>query len=326
VTRETCIQIVDWDAHYENNRTRELKKMAWVPMPNSHDGDGYTQLLSHPNGAAHFGAWCALVEVASRCEPRGTLLRKTVRIPQEGAVIPQVPAQGVREARESHNSSSLARMTRIPEELWDEVLPRLVSIGWIRYYTIPQEGAVIPQVPAEIPQDGAQKGRERKKEGKGEKGTTAPPAAAALTAAPQVTSVDGAIAALRTVNRNTTLQAVDQPAFSAILAAYALDQVLAAYADHQRRKPGKSLHWFLVDFHEHLERVLSEPSKKPSATEPPATADDRLAAREREEAEHPELVAEAEAKAAELKAKMKGGKPTPADDDWEAVDPKEAGW
>ena len=104
------IKIVDWETRYENNRTRDLKRMQWVPMPNRHDGDGYTTLLDHPNGAAHFGAWCALVQVASRCDERGALLR-------HGAG--------------GHDSASLARMTRIPEAVWLEVLPRLLSIGWI---------------------------------------------------------------------------------------------------------------------------------------------------------------------------------------------------
>jgi len=122
----TIYAIRDWDKHFENNRTRELKRMAWVPMPNRMDGDGYTELLDHPHGAAHFGAWCALVEVASRCDPRGTLLRDCS---QEGA--------------KPHTPASLARITRIPVEIWKEVLPRLVNIGWITTSEIPQEGAVL---------------------------------------------------------------------------------------------------------------------------------------------------------------------------------------
>jgi hypothetical protein len=140
------MRIVKWDEIYENNRTRELKTMEWVPIPNKMDGDGYTELLDHQNGAAHFGVWIALVEIASKCKPRGTLLRK---IPQEGAVIPQEGAEGF---FEPHNSGSLARISRIPRVLFDEVIPRLKVIGWIEYITynqvvpqIPQEGAVIPQ-------------------------------------------------------------------------------------------------------------------------------------------------------------------------------------
>jgi hypothetical protein len=130
----TAYKIVGWGKYYENNRTRELKRMAWVPMPNKFDGDGYTYLVDGPTGAACFGAWCALVEVASRCDVRGTLLRTG------GA---------------PHDSESLSRITRLPEKIWNEVLPILVSIGWIERYEIPQEGAGIPQEGAGIPQEGA---------------------------------------------------------------------------------------------------------------------------------------------------------------------------
>lgn len=122
-------RIRDWDRHFENNRTRELKKLSWVPMPVKHDGDGYTELLDHPNGAAHFGAWCALVEVAGKCDERGTLLRDTA---------------------EPHTAATLSRLTRIPVAVWDEALPRLVKIAWLEQVTpIPQETAAL------APQEGA---------------------------------------------------------------------------------------------------------------------------------------------------------------------------
>lgn len=139
----TLISIVDWAHRYENNRTRELKKLEWVPLPNKQDGDGYTDLLDHPNGAAHLGAWCALLQVASRCEIRGTLMR---------------------DCGKPHDISSLERMTRIPVKVWKEALPRLASIGWIKVCEIPQEGAGIPHDDAErCPLNGMEgKGREEK--------------------------------------------------------------------------------------------------------------------------------------------------------------------
>lgn len=84
--------------------------MMWVPLPIKHDGDGYTELLDHKDGAAHFAAWVTITQVAARCQPRGTLLRDT---------------------RQPHDSRSLARMTRIPKEIYDKALPRLVQIGWL---------------------------------------------------------------------------------------------------------------------------------------------------------------------------------------------------
>lgn len=94
-------QIRDWSQLYENNRTRDLKKMEWVPVPNHHDSDGYTLLVSRKDGAAFYGAWIALVQVASRCDPRGTLLRRT---------------------GEPHDPASLSRITRIPEKVFEEML------------------------------------------------------------------------------------------------------------------------------------------------------------------------------------------------------------
>jgi len=109
-----AFRIVDWDDHFEVNRTRELKTMVWVPVPNNLANDGYIQLVDHPNGAAHLGAWLAILEVASRCDPRGTLVR------------------GSRTALRSHDFASLSRLTRLPASLFAEVVPRLIEeLGWM---------------------------------------------------------------------------------------------------------------------------------------------------------------------------------------------------
>ena len=123
--------IRNWSENFENNRTRDLKEMKWIPVPNKHDGDGYTELLDHQNGAAHLGAWLAILQVASKCEVRGTLLR-------QGAG--------------PHNARTISRITRIPVDIVAEALFRLssVEIGWMDVSevsqiegdaTIPQEGA-----------------------------------------------------------------------------------------------------------------------------------------------------------------------------------------
>lgn len=123
--------IRDWDTIYENNRTRELKTLAWVPIPNNHDSDGYTLLLSHKNGAALFGAWIACVQVASRCDPRGTLLRRS-----------GIP----------HDAASLSRITRIEQAVIEQMLSIADrELKWLVCNDlrvdagIPQEGATIPQ-------------------------------------------------------------------------------------------------------------------------------------------------------------------------------------
>lgn len=68
-------RIRDWKKHFENNRTRELKKMDWVPVPNKHDGEGYLTIMGEKDGMIIYAAWHLILQVASKCEPRGTLLR-----------------------------------------------------------------------------------------------------------------------------------------------------------------------------------------------------------------------------------------------------------
>lgn len=125
-------RIREWDTLFENNRTREMKRMDWVPIPNRMDGNGYLTLVSHRHGAAHFGAWIAILEIASRCPVRGTLTQAS------GGV---------------HTASTLARVSRMSVEVISTALRRLVEVGWIDLY---DETAVanstvtlkIPQEPA----------------------------------------------------------------------------------------------------------------------------------------------------------------------------------
>ena len=106
-------RIRDWDRHFENNRTRELKHLEWVPIPNRHDGDGYTELMSQgPAAIAYLGAFLLIVEVASKCEPRGTLLRDGAR---------------------PHNSTTLARVTLSDAEIMSAAMPILCTIGWLEW-------------------------------------------------------------------------------------------------------------------------------------------------------------------------------------------------
>jgi len=110
VEMKDCLRVVDWSSRYENNRTRDLKVMAWVPVPNKLDGDGYTELVDNPDGAAHLAAWLVCLQVASKCAPRGTLLRDN---------------------GEPHTAQSLARISRLPVGVFEAAIPRLLEIGWL---------------------------------------------------------------------------------------------------------------------------------------------------------------------------------------------------
>ena len=124
-------RIKDWDELFENNRTRDMKHMNWVPFPTKLDGDGYTELVDRPNGAAIYGCWCACVLIAGRCDPRGTLLRTGLR---------------------PHDSSSLARISRLDKESIEEMLELAQEIGWIEVTdTAPSCGIPAPNCPLPSP-------------------------------------------------------------------------------------------------------------------------------------------------------------------------------
>ncbi len=127
------LRVAQWGEIYENNRTKDLKHMSWVPIPNKMDGDGYTELVAHSDGAAHLGAWLTIIQIASKCDPRGTLLRDRCA---------------------PHTSGSLSRISRLPREVFEAVLPRLLLIGWLELISLDyQHDAEISHDPAAIPQD-----------------------------------------------------------------------------------------------------------------------------------------------------------------------------
>jgi hypothetical protein len=102
------LRVRDWDRLYENNRSRGMKNTHWFPMPNDLSADSYVELLAHPEGTAHLGVWTAVLMVASRTKPRGTLVREDGR---------------------PHDSESLARVMRQPEAVVRAAIERLLQIG-----------------------------------------------------------------------------------------------------------------------------------------------------------------------------------------------------
>ena len=141
------IRIVDWSKHFENNRTRELKSLLWAPLPNKFDGDGYTEMVAGKGGAEIYGCWVACVLVASRCDPRGTL---------------------VRDCGLPHDSVSLSRITRLPRRAFDAMIERALSAGWLEHCDDPAPNCEIPAADCEIaPMEGkGMEGNGREKKGK----------------------------------------------------------------------------------------------------------------------------------------------------------------
>lgn len=104
-------KIRNWSTLFENNRSRTVEKLSWVSVPNRHDGENYSALIASKDGAEIFAAWVLIIQVASKCQPRGSLLR--------GDGTP-------------HNPASLSVKTRAPEKWFEKCLVYLEKFtDWI---------------------------------------------------------------------------------------------------------------------------------------------------------------------------------------------------
>lgn len=68
-------KIRDWEIHFENNRSKAVENLRWVLIPNKHDGENFVTIIKSKHGAEIFAAWVLIIQVASKCHPRGTLMR-----------------------------------------------------------------------------------------------------------------------------------------------------------------------------------------------------------------------------------------------------------
>lgn len=107
-----ALRITDWSAHYETAESRRIKDLSWVATPNGHDSVSFCQLLKHPNGMAHFGAWNLILQVASKCSTRGTLTY--------GKKCPR-----------PHDAGTIAELTHGSVKIIEEAIPRLLEFGWL---------------------------------------------------------------------------------------------------------------------------------------------------------------------------------------------------
>ncbi len=91
----TLYGIARWNDIYEDYRTRRVKILSGVLLPNRFDAEGYGRIMAHPQGAVIFTAWIHLLQVASRCNPRGKLIRsnKTPHTPETLALKCKCPAE-----------------------------------------------------------------------------------------------------------------------------------------------------------------------------------------------------------------------------------------
>lgn len=67
-------RVKHWDQHFEKAQTRNVRLCTWVPVPNKHDGKGYRRLIRAKDGESLYGVWILILQIASKCPVRGTLV------------------------------------------------------------------------------------------------------------------------------------------------------------------------------------------------------------------------------------------------------------
>jgi len=148
-----CVK--NWERHFENSRSKTVAKLSWVPIPNSHDSEGFATIMAHGDGAEIFTAWILILQVASRCQVRGSLVRENGR---------------------PYDAASLALRTRGNAQWFEKAMPVLLEVGWIEEIASGcqvggGEGAVGYQAGGSALSGGCQSGDEEgKKEGNGKEG------------------------------------------------------------------------------------------------------------------------------------------------------------
>lgn len=111
------------------------------------------ELVDHPDGAAHLGAWYAIVEAASKQKVRGNL----PGISQDVGGI----------------CRAIGKISQLPASVFLDVVPRLLKIGWLEEYQEENQHVTeSPTLPGENPTLPGENPRHREGNGREGKGTT----------------------------------------------------------------------------------------------------------------------------------------------------------
>lgn len=110
-------RIKDWDKHYENAKSRTIEHKAWCPVPNKQDGLGYRRMLAEKDGSAIYGAFVAVILMASKQS-----------LPREGYLTDTGRIDGI-----PHTPEALSLKTGIPSAIIEKMLNLCCSqaVGWV---------------------------------------------------------------------------------------------------------------------------------------------------------------------------------------------------
>lgn len=110
-------RIKDWDANFENHKSRSTNRCGFCCVPNKQDGLGYSMIMQEEDGPAIYGAFVAVLLMASK-QPS----------PRQGYLTDTGGADGyplgIRE---------VSLKTKVPEAVVERMLEVISSprVGWI---------------------------------------------------------------------------------------------------------------------------------------------------------------------------------------------------
>lgn len=148
----TVYQVRNWDALFENSRSRERDQCHFVCIPNKQDGMGLQRLLSMPHGTAVYGIFHLILGICSQQKrPRAGWLTDTGLAP-DGHHPGTTLAPDGQQAGTPWAASDMALRWRRSEAEIAEALQILSSpnIGWLNCLQIDCQPSARP-LPAECP-------------------------------------------------------------------------------------------------------------------------------------------------------------------------------
>lgn len=123
--------IKNWDKLYENSRSRVVENLSWVPVPNKHDGENFSSIMLHRDGAKIFSGWILILQIASKCKERGILMRDN---------------------GQPHTPETMAIKSRAPREWFELALAYLCeNTDWMEVLEVACQPPVICPLPARHP-------------------------------------------------------------------------------------------------------------------------------------------------------------------------------
>jgi hypothetical protein len=127
------LRIKNWNDTHENSRSRACDTLHWVSIPNAFDTPGYIRMVAGKDGAAIWGAWCAMVMLASRPKDRA----------RRGCLVDDTGTP--------YTAEDIASITRLPVKTITAAIERArsPSVGWLEEVVVPDMQATPDRQPGD---------------------------------------------------------------------------------------------------------------------------------------------------------------------------------